>query len=158
MINDDISNAPIHLHKDIMEMKKRLSDQIIYSKFKSVSINGARCALLLDRWLGGLHHMPREQNLYKTDWSGRYVEVVSGSFAGGLSTFDNGGLTSLVLLAHEHCVRVEIGPARASKISIMIHPRSINSDGFSSRHDSLSKLSERIDRIAETCSRHGTQL
>ncbi len=40
-----------------------------------------------------------------------------------LATFDFDGLTSLVLGAHEHCIRVEITPCNMQRLYVDMHPR-----------------------------------
>ena len=57
----------------------------------AVSDAGARCAELVETWVGGLHHFPEGQKaLRKTDWSGEYVTFL---VYGSIATFDHDQIT-----------------------------------------------------------------
>lgn len=156
-----IELAPTHLHAAIEQIRAVL---LSYGKHRpskrdktlppwEVSIDGARCGLLLSEWLGGLHHFPRAQHPQDMDWSNRHVSISDWNFYAGLSTFDLSGLTRLVVLAHEHAIRVEISPAMRH-VELMLHPRDARiprGSNCSERHPSLvdlrDDLTKRIDAM-----------
>ena len=99
----------------------------------AVSDAGARCAELVETWVGGLHHFPEGQKaLRKTDWSGEYVTFL---VYGSIATFDHDQITRLVFLAHDHAIRVEIQPAMRY-LRILLHPRA-REGNMSLRHPTL---------------------
>jgi len=147
---ESMEHVPAHLRSGVEAMRAHLLEAGAYRHKKrgkdlpewKVSICGARCALLLTKWIGGLHHLPRNHQTYDIDWSRHFVEVLDPLYS-GLSTFDGDGLTELVLLAAEHCIRVDISP-RMHHIVVELHPRSVLGDCISERHVSLGDLSSRI--------------
>jgi hypothetical protein len=147
--------APAHLRTAIEEMQTRL---LGYGKYRriprgkpfapwTVSIEGARCALLLDAWLFGLHHLPERKQPSDIDWSGGYVEIASSM---PLDTHDFEVMTRLVLLAHEHSIRVEVHAHTFRVMRIGLCPRPILVDGerFNSNihHPDLATLRAKIDQ------------
>lgn len=99
----------------------------------TVSDAGARCADLVETWVGGLHHYPEGQRaLRKTDWSGDHVTFL---MYGSVATFDFDQLTRLVFLAHDHAIRVEVQPAMRY-LRILLHPR-VREGTWDTRHPTL---------------------
>jgi len=71
----------------------------------------------------------------KADWHyGRGVRFVLDHHR--LATFDMAGLTTLVIGAHDECIRVEITPVNFSKIAICMWPRQ-REGGISERHPNI---------------------
>lgn len=64
---------------------------------------------------GGEHHFPSKLKPHGYGWS-------MGQF-GSLATFDDDGLTRLVLLAHERCIRVQIEQGGPNRLRIAIYKR-----------------------------------
>ena len=64
----------------------------------------------------GRHHIP-ESGVKECGFGWRV------SHYGTLSTFDFDALTRLVFMAHDRCVRVEIGQSGPWRLKIMIHKR-----------------------------------
>jgi hypothetical protein len=56
-----------------------------------------------------------------------------------LSTFDGDQLTRLVVLAHQHLIRVEVSPASSNRVRIAIHKRELSGSVWM-RHPSLDDL------------------
>lgn len=148
-----IESAPEHLHDAILAMQAELTRDGKYRKKKFrkelppwiVSINGARCAVLLNRWLDGLHHVPFGRT-WEIDWSGEGVKV---SGFGEIATYDFGLLTRLVLLAHEHSIRVEIKSHTFKSMMITLHPRPVLKAGetrnICTHHPTLADLRNMVD-------------
>lgn len=143
--------APAHLRTAIEEMKTRL---LGYGKYRrkpsapwAVSVAGARCTLLLDAWLFGLHHLPDRKQPSDVDWSGEYVEVTSAT---SLDTHDFDVMTRLVLLAHERSIRVEAHPHTFQLLRICLYPRPILAAGEKFHacvhHPDLTALRSKIDQ------------
>jgi hypothetical protein len=63
----------------------------------------------------GEHHFPSKMQPYGEGWS--------MSHFGSLATFDADDLTRLVLLAHDRCIRVEVGQGGPNRLRIAIHKR-----------------------------------
>jgi len=98
---------------------------------------GKRVAFMLSEWAGGAHHLPMDV-MEKIDWTHtRFITFdADASLGGSFSTYDFDGLTALVFLAHDHCIRVEIQPARGAKLKLLFHPRSRTGD-MSLRHPTI---------------------
>lgn len=76
----------------------------------------------------GEHHIPGKLKPAGWGWSVTYL--------GELASFDFDGLTRLVFLAHDRCVRVSVSSAGPRRVCIMIHPRA-REGGMSQRHPTL---------------------
>lgn len=64
-----------------------------------------------------------------------------------LSTFDSGGLTSLVIGAHEMGIRVEIKPCNMQRIYVVMHPRPNRDTGSAyTRHPTIEQAVETYRR------------
>lgn len=87
----------------------------------AVSEQGARCAEFVRAFYCGWHHFPH--HVRNIDWSNRFVAFTHRH--DGLCTFDGNKLTTLVLMAHDLGIRVEIEPAMRY-LRIVLHPRDIN--------------------------------
>lgn len=75
-----------------------------------ISPLGVRVADLLGDLWRGFYHWHREWR--RVDWShDRWIEVRISKNALDCSTWDGSGLTTLVLLCHQRCLRVTIDPA-----------------------------------------------
>lgn len=109
---------------------------VLRNEYKlTVSEDGARCAELLRVWLGGLHHFPGgDKALRTTDWSSFVVEV--RLMHESLCTFDGDSLTRLVLLAHDHAIRVDLSSEAMKSITLMMHPRP-REGGIMQRHPTI---------------------
>jgi hypothetical protein len=162
---NDIEDAPEHLRNAVLRMRTEL---LSYGKYRhakrghvlpewKVSIVGARCALFLDAWLGGLHHLPRKSHPSDIDWSNPHmVKLADHSFYAGLSTYDGSGMTRLVLLAHDHAIRAELS-ASMNHMSLWLCPRSVRQSAISGRHPDLACLRAEIDRIEASKPADGAQ-
>jgi hypothetical protein len=100
-----------------------------------------RLVEVLAEWTCGTHHF---QGSVSPD--GRGIMLVTSR--SGLSTFDCDRLTSLVLLAHKHLVRVEIEP-KGFYLGISLHTRLPEGQGRRSfdTHPSLSDLRKRCLKL-----------
>lgn len=167
MTDDDktcLEKAPRHLHAEIEVMRTKLLEHGKYRRKKrgkdlpewKVSIGGARCALVLERWLRGLHHLPQRSQIHEIDWSNEFVELRDPRYA-GLDTFDCSGMTDLVILAHEHCVRAEAVPSMNVHV-LRLDARDCRSTVMYTRHPDLAALKKRIEeaeaRITEFNNKH----
>lgn len=73
------------------------------------------CYQMLCDWRGGAHHLGRITRF------GHGIRTTVYSCY--LATYDLGALTTLVLLAHDRCVRVELGNGGPSRTAICCHRR-----------------------------------
>jgi hypothetical protein len=80
---------------------------------------GLRCADLVERLVGGLHHVYGSKGADGVDWTGSFVKVIVSP---GMATFDWSAMTRAVLLAHELSIRVEITNAGRYE-ALLLHPR-----------------------------------
>ena len=81
--------------------------------------------VILSKLYGGLHNMPYGE-LEKFP----YLETfcIEYYYKGCLATYDFSHLTTLVFLAHEMAIRVEIQPTKKNGIKILFHERSHKKD------------------------------
>lgn len=80
-------------------------------------------------FFGGEHHIPNGLKEWGSGWC-----VNSGR--SDLATYDFNGLTRLVFMAHDKCIRVEIKPSGPGMIKICLHKRQ-REGGFSKEHPTL---------------------
>jgi hypothetical protein len=134
------------------DQKKHLMGHLKYWTRGEPSECGLRVALLLSEWQG-LHHMDSRQ-MEKVDWINprfQIVKLYKGMSPGALATYDFSDLTTLVFLAHDHCIRVQIGPCNNQYLELVFHPREQREGGMSERHPTLEEAVERRrkDRAAK---------
>jgi len=94
---------------------------------------GLRVAKLLEEW-DGLHHF-KEDMMRKVDWANDHFIAVK--LRAGMATFDFNGLTRLVFLAHDHCIRIEIAPLNPQLLRVLFHPRHVREGSICERHPTL---------------------
>ncbi|MCA0270415.1 MAG: hypothetical protein LCH53_14520 [Bacteroidetes bacterium] len=100
-----------------------------------VSPLGRRIHALLDLWALGIYHISHEVRHKRVDWSNpNWIEIVVRD---GLSTFDSDGLTRLVLLAHDHALRVEVEAAAHGYLRLVMHGRSHKEKSLARHHPTL---------------------
>jgi hypothetical protein len=113
------------------------TDQLKYWCKGTPSEVGIRVAELLEDWQG-CHHMDFDQ-MKKADWThSRYISIRldRSCSPGELATFDFDALTSLVFLAHDHCIRVSISPLNMRFMEATFFPRE-REGSMSQRHPTL---------------------
>jgi hypothetical protein len=81
------------------------------------------------QWLGGEHHFPRGQGIQPFG-DGWFLSV-----PGTMATYDDEKLTTLVVLAHERAVRVEIASGGPHRLRVIVHQRA--REGRIERHPTL---------------------
>ena len=77
----------------------------------------------------GEHHFPNELKPFGEGWCINNL--------GDLATFDFNSLTRLVLMAHDYCFRVSVGPSGPGMVKIAIHKRNPNGKNIYERHPSI---------------------
>lgn len=91
-----------------------------------------RCIDVIARAFGGRHHI-NEPKPY-----GRGVSVIMYD---GFATYDSDALTRLVVLAHDHRVRIEIMQGGPRRLKVVAHAR--QTDGsFWQRHPTMEQAIE----------------
>lgn len=99
---------------------------------QGISPLGERVARLLAIWLDGLHHLKVAREV---EWNDPYcIEVRWGR---ELSTFDNSLLTRLVLLCHQHALRLEISPRSRGYLTLLFHGRAHEAARMDKRHPTI---------------------
>jgi hypothetical protein len=96
-----------------------------------------RCLNMLSEWQG-LHHIDA-RSLEKNDCRNRWCEI--NEYGGAsMATVDGDKLTRLVLLAHEHCIRVDIGPCNMRYVKITLYPRDIREGSNMDHHPTIDEV------------------
>ncbi len=113
------------------------------SEAERASEAAIRVGHLLQCWQG-LHHLdPAEMK--RTVWTNPwFVSLKMASKS--LASWDFNELTTLVFLAHDHCIRVDVKPAMRY-LELMFHPRSAREGGMAERHPTLEQA---VSRWRET--------
>lgn len=94
-----------------------------------------RCACLLADVVGGFHHV---MGTFKP--CGKGVKITEPAYR--LSTWDANLLTTLVLLAHDRAIRVDVVGGVAGRVTLTLHPRQHHvADGFA-RHPTIEQAIE----------------
>lgn len=78
----------------------------------------------------GKHHIPGDVKPFGRGWK-------VNSYSGQLATFDFDGLTRLVFLAHDKCVRVELVQGGPGRIGIAIWKRHSRNGDIYDRHPTI---------------------
>jgi hypothetical protein len=78
----------------------------------------------------GEHHIPSDVKPFGRGWK-------VNAYAGSLATFDFDGLTRLVFLAHDKCVRVEVCQGGPGRVGICIWKRHGRNGDMYARHPTL---------------------
>jgi hypothetical protein len=103
-------------------MMDRTGAEWVRKTFKvDMSPLGENVANLLDKVFCGIYHLDASK-LKKINWSDTHFVAVQLHWQ-SLSTYDNDNLTRLVVLAHDHCLRVDISARTVKTIEIMFHQR-----------------------------------
>ena len=107
---------------------------LVSAGIKDISDFGCQVANMLDQWQHGIYHIGREVLHKRTNWKDdRWIEVTIGMC---LATYDFDNLTTLVFLAHEHRIRVEINGAANGYLRLSFSPRK-ETGRIYERHPSL---------------------
>lgn len=101
------------------------------------SLTEEEARLFFAEFYRGEHHFPEELKKYGPGWA--------ITDCNSLSTFDFDGLTRLVLMAHEQCIRVEVSPASPNRIRIAIWKREREGDTYQ-RHPTIEQAIESFRR------------
>ena len=88
------------------------------------------CIKLLVTLFRGFHHFPTEPKAH-----GRGICLNFRPYS--ISTFDFDGLTRLVFLAHDRCIRAEIAGSGPAMIKLVLHKRHTREGGMSLRHPTV---------------------
>lgn len=106
-----------------------------HTEGKEISSIAKKALTILSITFGGLHHIPSSR-LKKFPWFDQWMcELL---LAENLSTYDSNRLTTLLILAHELSVRIEILPCNPHYLKIQFHERVRDGD-FSQRHPTIEK-------------------
>jgi hypothetical protein len=88
------------------------------------------CAQMLADWSGGFHHVTG--TIKPASPKGIKCSVPHGS----MSSFDFDGLTRLVVMAHDRCIRAELRSGGPQRLTMYLHKR--QRDGqMAQRHPTL---------------------
>ena len=101
-----------------------------------ISNIGRKAAIMMSILYRGLHNAPETQ-LEKINWANTYYISLKTFLP--LATFDNDALTTLVLLAHDYAVRVEVKPCNFRYLEIQFHERQREGDLYS-RHPAIESV------------------
>lgn len=89
-----------------------------------------QCALMHADLMRGFHHVGGK---FKPCGSGIEIHECYGSWA----TFDYDGLTRAVFLAHDRCIRIDIGPSGPGRMKFTLHKRHKRDGALHERHPTL---------------------
>ena len=104
------------------DRQRELVDTLRRYGVKEFSHRGLRCLDFLVRLYRGHHRIPRSVNAYDWTLKGHRLQVLFHSRGATMSSTDFDELTRLVFLAHDLCVRVEVG-ARGMYGCLWLSPR-----------------------------------
>lgn len=119
---------------------------VAYLRYRGLDVSdfGAMAAEFASRYYGGLHHFPKHDfGLKKVAWnSDNHLSWLDDQ--GQVSSFDDSGLTRLVLLAHDLGLRVTIEAATVRRLRITVGKRDV--DGCFSGFDRHPTIEETVAR------------
>lgn len=88
------------------------------------------CFDLFCELVGGEHHITCNVKTW-----GRGIRA--SMYSGTLSTFDFNGLTRLVVLCHDRCIRAEIVQSGPGRIGVVLHKRHKREGSVCERHPTM---------------------
>ncbi len=109
------------------------AEWMIDHDYKWMTEDQRHCYRMLCDWAGGDHHLGKVK-----EWG----MGVATSYSQDLSTFDFNRLTTLVFMAHDRCIRVEIGSSGPRMVRIILHKRHTAEGDICRRHPTLAKAIE----------------
>lgn len=102
------------------------------------------CFDLLCEVFHGEHHAPDRVHAF-----GRGIKV--SVYGSQLATFDFDYLTRLVVLAHDHCIRVEVVPSGPGRVGLALFKRAGRDGSTYDRHPTIEEAITRVrPRAAQT--------
>lgn len=101
---------------------------------------GVAVANLLGDWALGIYHL-NTTSLQKVEWNNPYVVIFN--YRGTLATFDGDGITRLVVLCHDRCLRCDLRGKGFGYIEMMFHQRQ-REGSMSERHPTIEAAAARI--------------
>ena len=109
---------------------------------KHVSPFGALVADILGATFQGLYHIERE--VLRAEWSDESrISIVLSSTA-WLATYDGCDLTSLVVLCHDACVRLEIAGTGRGQVRLVFYRRRGRAGSAWERHPTMEQAVELV--------------
>lgn len=95
---------------------------------------GIHVAEMLDEWQG-LHHLDQDL-MRKINWDDTHHIEMKLRYV-NLATFDFNNLTTLVFLAHDYGIRVEINPSSNLYLRVLFHQRACREGNIVHRHPTI---------------------
>jgi len=120
-------------------------DREEYNRHEWMTADQWECMLLLERFFGGFHHM----NVTKVKEYGRGIGYACHSSYLSAATYDYDGLTRLVLLAHQRCIRVGIDHSGPGMLKLYLFKRKTNGKSMCERHPDLDDLIDLCNQYKE---------
>lgn len=97
---------------------------------------GEKVALILGQTFSGIYHLDHK-SLKEAKWDDDLFIEVRLRNRDCLATFDFDYLTTLVILAHDQCVRLEISASYRGVLWLIFHPRSGREGRMYQRHPTI---------------------
>lgn len=122
------------------QMKYAGSEWVERATKSQLSELGRQVADLLGDWQRGIYHIGRF--VHQTDWKNtHWIEVILPD--SDLATFDSDGLTRLVVLCHDRCIRMVVVAVTNRYIRLIFHPRKREGQ-MGERHPTMEQAIETI--------------
>lgn len=102
-----------------------------------ISSLAEKALVVISRLYGGLHNMPWEHKEKFDYYDNQHVSII---WFGGMATFDSDKLTTLVFLAHELALRIEVSPRAFRYLKISFWERKGRTGSLFDRHPSIDEV------------------
>lgn len=116
------------------------ADWIRESLKKPLSAIGEKAANILGEAYQGIYHLPHG-SLRTTDWNDPHLCEVW--VYDDIATWDGNALTTLVILAHDECVRLAIRVHNQRRLRLWFSPRDREAKSSSYRHPTIEEAIKR---------------
>jgi len=126
------------IEKFYLEVNEGYGERIENYRFAWMTDDQWLCKLFLCRLFSGFHHIPTEP---KPSGTGVEINFTSSIF----STFDDDGLTRLVIMAHNWGVRATIQGSGPGMIKLRLHVRKCREGRMYERHPTISEAFEKFE-------------
>lgn len=107
-----------------------MDDTEKYNRHSWMTDNQWECAKMYADLVFGFHHI---MGKIKPFGIGIEINTTTARFA----TFDYDGLTRLVIMAHDRCIRAEFQPSGPGMIKVVLHKRHMREGQMHERHPTL---------------------